>query len=106
MRKYLLASPIVATVTVRLHGAFSDMAGGARKVTVRAATVGEALDALPAAAPGLRERIRDEQGRIRDHLNVFHNEEEIRRLQGETTALRDGDTVHLVPAMSGGGSDG
>jgi molybdopterin converting factor small subunit len=96
----------VATVTVRLHGAFSDMAGGTRKLTIEAGTVGEALDALPGAVPGLRERIRDEQGRIRDHLNVFHNEEEIRRLEGERTGLRDGDVVHLVPAMSGGMTDG
>jgi molybdopterin converting factor small subunit len=92
----------VATVTVRLHGAYSDFAGGRRKVTVEAATVGEALDALPRAVPGLRERIRDEQGRIRVHLNVFHNEEEIDGPGGESSSLRDGDTVHLVPAMSGG----
>ena len=86
---------------MRLHGAFSEMAG-ARKVTLEARTVGEVLDALPTRLPGLRERIRDEQGHIRHHLNVFHNQEEIRRLQGETTPLRDGDVVTLVPAMSGG----
>ena len=89
-------------VTVRLHGAYSDLAGGRRTVTLEAATVGEALDALPESVPGLRERIRDEQGRIRQHLNVFHNEEEIRRTAGETASLRDGDVVHLMPAMSGG----
>lgn len=92
----------MATVTVRLHGAFRDLAGGTRAVTIEATTVGEALDALPASVPGLRECIRDEQGRIREHLNVFHNEEEIRRLQGERTSLRDGDVVHLMPAVSGG----
>ncbi len=95
----------MATVTVRLYGAYSQLAGGARKVTIHAGTVGEVLDALPAALPSLRERIRDEHGRIRDHLNVFHNEEEIERPEGEGTALRDGDTVHLIPAMSGGGTD-
>lgn len=93
--------PAVASVTIRLHGAFSDMAE-ARKVAVNASTVGEALDALPARLPGLRERIRDEQGRIRAHLNVFHNEEEIRRLEGEATPLHDGDVIHLMPAVSGG----
>jgi molybdopterin converting factor small subunit len=92
----------VATVTVRLHGAYSDFAGGTRKVTLEAATVGEALDRLPTSLPGLRERIRDEQGRIREHLNVFHNEDEIDRPDGERVSLRDGDTVHLIPAMSGG----
>ena len=92
----------MATVTVRLHGAFSDFAGGARKAQIEAGTVGEVLDRLPESYPGLRERLRDETGRIREHLNVFHNEEEIRRLQGEATPLRDGDTVHVMPAVSGG----
>ena len=98
----MLRSRTVATITVRLHGAFSDFAGGARKAKIDAATVGEALDRLPDVYPGLRERLRDESGRIRGHLNVFHNEEEIRRLQGEATPLRDGDTVHVMPAVSGG----
>ncbi len=92
----------MASVTVRLHGAFSDMAGGARRVAVDARTVGDALDRLPAELPGLRERIRDEHGRIRDHLKVFRNEDEIASAAGEATPLRDGDVVHLVPAMSGG----
>ena len=92
----------MATVTVRLHGAFSDFAGGARKAQIEEKTVDEVLDQLPESYPGLRERLRDESGRIREHLNVFHNEEEIRRLQGEATPLRDGDTVHVMPAVSGG----
>ena len=91
----------MATVTVRLYGAYGEMAG-ARKMTIDATTVGDVLDTLPARLPGLRERIRDEQGRIRDHLNVFRNEDEIRRLEGDRTTLRDGDIVHLIPAMSGG----
>ena len=40
---------------MRLHGAFSDLAGGARSVSLEAGTVGEVLDALPARLPGLRE---------------------------------------------------
>ena len=91
----------MAQVTVRLYGAYSQMAG-ARKLTLDGATVGDVLDTLPSKLPGLRERIRDEQGRIRDHLNIFRNEDEIRRLEGDKTTLRDGDIVHLIPAMSGG----
>lgn len=92
----------MAKVTVRLHGAFSDFAGGARKASIDARTVGEALQKLPGLYPGLGERLRDEHGRLREHLNVFHNDEEIRRLQGEDTPVRDGDTVHVMPAVSGG----
>lgn len=91
----------MAVVTVRLHGAFREMAG-AKDVTLDAGTIGEVLDILPRKLPGLRERIRDEQGHIREHLNVFHNDEEIRGPASEDAVLREGDTVHLVPAMSGG----
>ncbi len=97
----MLRSPTVATVTVRLYGAYSEMAG-ARKLALDGTTVGDVLDRLPDHLPGLRERIRDEQGHIRLHLNVFRNEDEIGRLEGEKTTLRDGDIVHLIPAMSGG----
>ena len=91
-----------AHVTVLLYGAFRDFAGGRRRASVEAATVGEALARLVEDVPALRERIRDEHGRLRDHLNVFANEEEIGRLAGEGTPLRDGDIVHVIPAISGG----
>ncbi|MGH2450546.1 MAG: ubiquitin-like small modifier protein 1 [Candidatus Limnocylindria bacterium] len=92
----------MARVTVRLYGAFSDFAGGARSAQVEAGAVGEALDALAVAHPALRERLRDERCALREHLNVFANAEEIRFLDGERTALRDGDVVHVMPAVSGG----
>lgn len=93
-----MASP---SVTVLLYGAFRDFAGG-RRAVVEASTVREALDAAVARFPALRERLRDEHGSLREHLNVFANEDEIRRLDGERTALQDGDVVHIIPAVSGG----
>ena len=93
---------LVAKVTVKLHGAYSEFAGGARSATVDAADVGGALAALVERYPSLAERLRDEHGNIREHLSIFANEEEIRYLDGERSALREGDTVHLVPAVSGG----
>jgi molybdopterin synthase sulfur carrier subunit len=88
-------------VTVVLHGAYRDFAGRSR-AEVQASSVGEALDAVSAAVPALRERLRDEHGRLREHLNVFANAEDVRHLAGEATALSAGDVVHLVPAVSGG----
>lgn len=92
----------MAPVTVRFYGAFSEFAGGARRSTVEASSVRQALDAVGTRFPQLRERLRDEHGRLREHVNVFANADEIRALDGERTVLRDGDVVHIIPAVSGG----
>jgi len=92
----------VAHVTVKLHGAFSEFAGGARSAGVEAGDIASALAALVARYPSLAERLRDEHGTMREHVNIFANDEDMRYLDGERTALRDGDTVHIVPAVSGG----
>lgn len=89
-------------VTLRLYGAYSDFAGGVRSLEVDAPTVRGALDRLIAAHPTLRERLRDEHGRLREHLSIHLNKDDIRFLEGEATAVRDGDVVHLIPAVSGG----
>jgi molybdopterin converting factor small subunit len=89
-------------VRVLLHGAYRGFAGGAREVTLEATTLREALDALVSAHPSLAERVRDEHGRLRAHLSLFVNEEDSRFLGGEDATLRDGDIVHVIPALSGG----
>ena len=89
-------------VTVKLHGAFSQFAGGARSATVEASDIGGALAGLVARYPSLAERLRDEHGKMREHVTIFANDEEMRYLDGESTTLRDGDVVHIVPAVSGG----
>ena len=89
-------------VTVLFYGAFRDFAGGRRRTSVAASSVGDALERVAEQVPSLRERLRDEHGRLREHLNVFANDEEIGRLDGERTALHDGDVVHVIPAISGG----
>ncbi|MEX2047085.1 MAG: MoaD/ThiS family protein [Chloroflexota bacterium] len=89
-------------VRVLLHGAYRAFAGGARDVTLDAATLREALEALVRAHPSLAERMRDEHGRLRAHLSLFVNDEDARFLGGEDTRLSDGDIVHVIPALSGG----
>ena len=89
-------------VTVRLYGAYSDFAGGQRSVAVAGLTLRAALDDLVARYPSLGERLRDEHGRLREHLNVYVNMDDLRSLDGELTRVTDGDVVHLIPAVSGG----
>jgi molybdopterin converting factor small subunit len=85
-----------------LHGAFRSFAGGARDVTLDAATLRDALDGLVRAHPSMAERLRDEHGKLRPHLALFVNDEDARLLGWEDAPLREGDTVHVIPALSGG----
>ena len=66
------------------------------------ATVGEALVALRKEAPAALDRIMDERGSVRRHVNVFVNGENIRFLDGLSTPARDGATIMIIAAVSGG----
>ncbi len=89
-------------IKVLLHGAWRGFAGGAREVPVDATTLREALGALATAHPSLSERLRDEHGKLRAHLAVFVNEDDARLIGWEDAKLKDGDVVHIIPALSGG----
>ncbi len=72
------------------------------EVTAEGKTIAELMEAIGRAYPGIKERLCDEQGRIRRFVNVYLNEEDVRFLQGEATPLKDGDQVLIVPAVAGG----
>jgi molybdopterin synthase sulfur carrier subunit len=65
-------------------------------------TVGDALVALGRKAPGALDRIMDERGTVRRHVNVFVNGENIRFLDGLSTPAGDGATILVLAAVSGG----
>ena len=52
--------------------------------------------------PGIKERLTDEDGSVRRFVNVYVNQEDIRFLQNQETALKDGDEVSIIPAIAGG----
>ena len=89
-------------VTIEIPTAFRRFTEGAPKVDSGATTVAEALNELVAKFPALSKHVRDEQGQIRQFLNVYLNEEDIRFLGGEASALKDGDRLLLVPSIAGG----
>jgi molybdopterin converting factor small subunit len=89
-------------VKVLLHGAWRQFAGGEKEVALEAATLRHALDQLAERYPSLRERLRDEHGALRPHLALFVNDEDARLLGWEDAPLREGDVVHVIPALSGG----
>ena len=89
-------------VTIEIPTAFRRFTDGAPRVDCTASTVAEALDTLTKRFPGLSRHVRDDSGQIRQFLNIYLNEEDIRFLGGETCALREGDRVLLVPSIAGG----
>lgn len=90
------------SVSVRVPTQLRSLTGGDAQISVEAGTVGEALKAVDAAHPGVGERIFDESGGLRRFVNVFVADEDVRFQQGLDTAVQDGQTISIVPAVAGG----
>ena len=71
-------------------------------VDVAAGTVGEALASLTTQFPDLRKNLFNDEGKLRSFVNVYVNDEDIRYLQKDATAVEDGDTISIVPSIAGG----
>jgi molybdopterin converting factor small subunit len=65
-------------------------------------TLRDALEALFAAHPGIRDRVLTDRGEIREHVNVFVGKSEVRLTGGLATSLADGREISIIPAISGG----
>ena len=91
-------------ITVRIPTYLASFAGGRNLLAIEGspATVSEALTALWREYPGLRDRIVDEQGAVRQHINIFVGEEAIRFADGLATRVPADAEILIVPAVSGG----
>ncbi len=77
-------------------------AGKQPAVEVKAGTIGEALADLVAKHPDLRRHLYTDEGKLRAFVNVYLNDEDVRYLQKEATAVKDGDNISIVPSIAGG----
>jgi molybdopterin converting factor small subunit len=90
-------------VTVHLSGHLKPFTGGEVEVNLPGefATVGDALDSLWPQHIALRDRVLNEQGEIRLHVNIFVGSDDVKRLKGLQTAVKTGE-IHIFNAVSGG----
>ncbi|HVB95565.1 MAG TPA: molybdopterin-synthase adenylyltransferase MoeB [Nitrososphaerales archaeon] len=90
------------TVTIIIPTALRQLTDDEDELKLNARTVSDALKELVTAFPGLRRHLYSEGGRLRSFINIYLNEEDIRYKEGESTPLKDGDTLMIVPAVAGG----
>lgn len=76
--------------------------GKQSSVEVKGATVGDAMRDLLTQHPELRRHLYSEDGRLRAFVNLYVNDEDIRYLQKEETAVKEGDNISIVPSIAGG----
>jgi molybdopterin converting factor small subunit len=88
-------------VEVRIPTILRSYTGGAKLVLSQGETLQSVIDALDSAHPGLAERITDESG-LRRFMNVYLNDEDVRFIDGLQTAVTDGDSITILPAVAGG----
>ena len=94
------------TVTIRIPQVLRHHTVGARSVDVVAGTVQEALEALFAVYPTLHESLTPPSGNVLEATNLFLNEQDVATLDGLASPMATGDTLTILPAMSGGGRRG
>jgi molybdopterin converting factor small subunit len=91
-------------ITFYIPGALREFTGGLSRVAIEhpATTVSEALSRLWALYPGVRDRIVTEQGQVREHINIFIGQENIRYTGGLASPVTAESEISIVPAVSGG----
>jgi len=89
-------------VTISIPTALRQYAGGTSEIEVEATTAGEALERLTTTHAELRKHLYNDQNALRNFVNVYVNDEDIRHAQGQDTPVKDGDTVMIIPAIAGG----
>ena len=88
--------------SVRIPTPLRKLTNDVEVVQTAGSNVGEIIENLEKAFPGLKERLCDDQGNVRRFVNVFVNDEDIRFLEEKATAVKETDEISIVPAIAGG----
>lgn len=90
------------TVRVVIPTALRQHTDNRDELQLGATTVREALKELTTIFPNLKKHLYSEDGKLRNFVNIYLNEEDIRYMEGENTQVKNGDTLMIVPSVAGG----
>ncbi len=90
------------SIKVRIPTPLQKLTNNQSEVMLEANNINELLAGLEKQYPGIKERLCDAEGKLRRFVNVYVNEEDIRFMQGQDTALKVGDDISIIPAIAGG----
>ena len=95
---------MIVPVTFSIPGALREFTGGQSTVEIHdsPATLADALSALWRLHPGVRDRMATEQGQVREHINIFVGNENVRYTGGLMSLLPARAEISIIPAVSGG----
>jgi len=86
----------------RIPGPLRRLSDGEVTVDVEASDLGSAIEALDARYPGFKDRLLDEKGELRQFVNVYLNDEDVRMGSGLKAKVAEKDEISIVPAVAGG----
>ena len=92
-------------VIIIIPSALRQYANDQEEFKVEVQTVGEALDRLTKEYAEVRKHLYTDQNRLRNFVNVYVNDEDIRHVSGRDTPVKDADTIMIIPAIAGGQSN-
>ena len=92
----------MSRVKVRVPSALRQYVDGQNSIQVQGETVREAIDDLIQQYPDLKNLMLKETGEIRNHINIYLNDDDIQELKHEQTQVNEGDTIYILPSVAGG----
>ena len=90
------------TIKVRIPTPLMKLTDNQSEVSAEGKTISDVINNLENQFNGIKDRICEENGSPRRFINIYINEEDIRFLEGEMTAVKEGDEISIIPAIAGG----
>jgi molybdopterin/thiamine biosynthesis adenylyltransferase/rhodanese-related sulfurtransferase/molybdopterin converting factor small subunit len=87
---------------ISIPTALRQQVGGEATVQVKGSNIGEALASLTAQFPELKKHLYDANGKLRNFVNIYVNDEDIRYKQLEETPIKESDEISIIPSIAGG----